>query len=106
MCITSNLNSCSFSITVLICARYHCFEIDLYLSPFVLKILLFFAYCVRMEPGEELRCKTDNITADTYQVRLQDLAEKAVEAKAAFLRKHFRDSDLQVSCKCPVLGSF
>ena len=105
MCITSNHDSCSFSITVLIGARYHCISIGLDYSPFVLKLLLFL-YCLGMEPGEELRCKTGHISADVSQVRLQDFADKAVEAKAAGLRKHVRDSDLQVSCKCPVLGSF
>ena len=36
-------------------------------------------------------------------VCLQQLAEKAAEAKASFIRKRLGNEALQVSCKCPVL---
>ena len=67
-------------------------------------VFLFLLRPLRMEPGEELGCKTGAAVADAWsQVRLQELADKAAEEKATLIRKRAGDRDLQVSCRYPTL---
>ena len=58
----------------------------------MLKPLLFLLYRLRMEPGEDVSCKTGTTFGDAWsQVELQEFAGKAVEEKAYFFRKHLHD---------------